>query len=76
MAFQERWREAGFGIDFNELVFYGERSHVVEYLTGHGWTVSSRSVELLHADNGFTYPTEGAAKDFADQQYVTAVLED
>jgi methyltransferase (TIGR00027 family) len=74
-AFQERWREAGFGIDFDELVFYGERNHVVAYLTEHGWHVSSRSIELLHGDNGFEYPADGAPRIFADQQYVTAILE-
>jgi methyltransferase (TIGR00027 family) len=75
MGFQERWREAGFGIDFNELVFHGERSHVVEYLTGHDWQVSSRTIDLLHGDNGFSYPDDEAAQAFAHQVYVTAVLE-
>jgi hypothetical protein len=37
MEFQQRWRQAGFGIDFNELVFHGERSHILEYLTDHDW---------------------------------------
>jgi methyltransferase (TIGR00027 family) len=73
LEFQERWRAAGFGIDFNELVFHGERSHVVEYLTSHSWQVSSRPVSQLHADNGFTYPDDESAQAFADQCYVTAV---
>ena len=74
MQFQERWRMAGVGIDFNELVFHGERSHVVDYLTSHGWLVSSRTTEQLHADNGFTYPDDEAAQAFAVQTYVSAVL--
>jgi methyltransferase (TIGR00027 family) len=74
LEFQERWRAAGFGIDFNELVFHGERSHVVEYLTSYGWQVSSRTVEQLHADNGFTYPDDDSAQAFAEQHYVSAVL--
>jgi methyltransferase (TIGR00027 family) len=74
LGFRERWRAAGFGIDFNELVFHGERSHVVEYLTGHGWQVCSRTVKQLHADNGFTYPDDDSAQAFADQRYVSAIL--
>ena len=72
MQFQRRWRAAGVGIDFDELVFHGDRSHVVDYLTGHGWQVSSRTVERLHADNGFSYPDDEAARAFADQTYLTA----
>jgi len=74
MEFQERWREAGFGIDFNELVFHGARSHVVEYLSGCGWEVASRTVKELHGDNGFTYPDDDSARAFGEQRYVTAVL--
>ena len=73
MQFRERWREAGVGIDFNELVFHGERSHVLDYLTTLGWDVWSRTTERLHADNGFNYPDDDAARAFADQTYVSAV---
>jgi methyltransferase (TIGR00027 family) len=74
MAFQERWRAEGVGINFNELVFHGQRSHVVEYLMTYGWQVSSRTTGQLHADNGFAYPDTDAARAFADQTYVSAVL--
>ena len=47
----DHWRAHGFDVDLSELFYPGERSHVVEYLSGHGWTVSapqsSRSVRRL-----------------------------
>jgi methyltransferase (TIGR00027 family) len=75
MELQERLRAAGFGIDFKELVFHGKRSNVVDYLAGHGWSVvSSRTVEQLLAEHGFTYPNDQSARAFADQRFVSAVL--
>ena len=77
----ERWRahhdrmsELGFEIDFNDLVYHGQRSHIVDYLTQRGWHTSSHTVEELHAANGFTYPDDDVAKAFADVTYSSAVL--
>jgi methyltransferase (TIGR00027 family) len=77
----ERWRahhdrlsELGFDIDFNELVYHFERSHIIEYLTQHGWQVSHRTVAQLHAANGFVYPDDEVAAAFADNVYLNAVL--
>jgi hypothetical protein len=36
--------------------------------------VASRTVERLHADNGFVYPDDELAKAFADVTYLSAVL--
>ncbi|WP_343603273.1 class I SAM-dependent methyltransferase [Mycobacterium sp.] len=77
----ERWRthhqqmsELGFDIDFNDLVYHFERSHIIEYLSGRGWQVSHRTVAQLHADNGFDYPDDELAAAFADITYLSAVL--
>jgi methyltransferase (TIGR00027 family) len=78
----ERWRahhdrmaELGFDVvDFNELVYHGERNHIIEYLARHGWQVSHRAVSQLHADNGFVYPDDDVAAAFADVTYLSAVL--
>lgn len=78
----ERWRahhdrmaELGFDVvDFNELVYHGERNHIVEHLARHGWQVSHRAVSQLHAENGFVYPDDDVAAAFADVTYVSAVL--
>ncbi|MCV7350121.1 SAM-dependent methyltransferase [Mycobacterium parmense] len=73
-AHHDRMRELGFEIDFNDLVYHGERSHIVDYLAERGWQTSSLAVKDLHAANGFTYPDDDVAKAFADVTYSSAVL--
>jgi len=77
----ERWRshhdrmsELGFDIDFNDLVYHGERSHVIDHLTRDGWQTSSRTVKELHEANGFVYPDDELADAFGDISYNSAVL--
>jgi len=76
----ERWRShhdrmsgLGFEIDFNELVYHYERSHIIEYLNTRGWQVSHRTVAEMHAANGFVYPDDEVAAAFADVTYLNAV---
>jgi methyltransferase (TIGR00027 family) len=73
-AHHDRLSELGFDIDFNDLVYHFERSHIIEYLTQHGWRVSHRTVAQLHAGNGFVYPDDDVAAAFADNVYLNAVL--
>ena len=77
----ERWRahhdrmsELGFEIDFNDLVYHGQRSHILDYLTRRGWQTSAHTVKELHAANGFTYPDDDVAEAFADVTYTSSVL--
>jgi methyltransferase (TIGR00027 family) len=70
----ERMSELGFDIDFNDLVYHFERSHIIEYLNQRGWQVSHRTVAALHAANGFVYPDDEVAAAFADVTYLNAVL--
>lgn len=77
----ERWRahhdrmsEFGFEIDFNDLVYHGHRSHVVDHLNQRGWQTSSHTVAQLHAANGFAYPDDDVAAAFADVTYTSAVF--
>ena len=77
----ERWRahhdrmsELGFEIDFNDLVYHGQRSHILDHLIQRGWRTSSRTVKELHAANGFVYPNDDLAEAFADVTYSSAVL--
>ncbi|BBX63517.1 putative S-adenosyl-L-methionine-dependent methyltransferase [Mycobacterium saskatchewanense] len=77
----ERWRahhdrmsELGFEIDLNDLVYHGQRSHILDYLTQRGWETESHSVAELHAANGFVYPDDDIAAAFADVTYSSAVL--
>ncbi|BBX76146.1 class I SAM-dependent methyltransferase [Mycobacterium shinjukuense] len=70
----DRMRELGFDIDFNDLVYHGQRSHIVDYLARAGWRTSSRTVKELHEENGFGYPDDDLAAAFADLTYCSAVL--
>jgi methyltransferase (TIGR00027 family) len=67
----ERWQRAGFDLNAAELFYQGERSVVVDYLTGHGWQVTAHAVKELYAQNGFEFPEELTAA-FGDISYVDA----
>jgi methyltransferase (TIGR00027 family) len=76
----ERWRahhdrmsELGFDLDLSDLVYHGQRSHVVDFLAERGWQTSSQTVSELHAANGFVYPDDDVAAAFADVTYTSAV---
>ncbi|GAB3012236.1 SAM-dependent methyltransferase [Mycobacterium bourgelatii] len=70
----DRMRELGFEVDFNELVYHGERSHILDYLARANWETSSHTVAELHEANGFVYPDDELAAAFADVTYTSAVL--
>jgi methyltransferase (TIGR00027 family) len=69
----DRMSELGFEIDFNDLVYHYERSHIIEDLTKHGWQVAHRTVAEMHAANGFQYSDDEVAQAFADITYLNAV---
>jgi methyltransferase (TIGR00027 family) len=55
-AMRDEWRQHGFDINLSDLFYKGERSHVVEYLTGHGWQVSARLRPELFREYGKAFP--------------------
>ncbi len=57
-AFNDRWANLGCDIDLSGLFYEGERSNVVEYLSGRGWQVSTRPRRELFADYGLTFPED------------------
>ncbi|OBF56319.1 SAM-dependent methyltransferase [Mycobacterium sp. 852002-50816_SCH5313054-b] len=73
-AHHDRMSELGFELDFNDLVYHGQRSHILDHLSQRGWRTSSQSVKELHAANGFVYPDDDAAQAFADVTYSSAVF--
>jgi methyltransferase (TIGR00027 family) len=73
-AHHDRMSGLGFEVDFNDLVYHGQRSHLVDHLKQRGWEVSSQTVKELHAANGFDYPDDDVAEAFADVTYSSAVL--
>jgi methyltransferase (TIGR00027 family) len=70
----ERWRRLGLDVDMKDLVYHGERSHLIRYLEAGGWQVTAHGVGDLYAANGFTLPDDEQARAMADVKYVTATL--
>jgi methyltransferase (TIGR00027 family) len=55
-AMGSQWQQHGLDVDLSQLFYAGERSPVVDYLTGHGWQVSARSRPEVFADYGRELP--------------------
>ena len=69
----ERLKQYGHDIEMSDLIYHGERSDVIEYLTGHGWDVSAQPMREAYAANGFEFPEDGAIGFFADMSYLSAI---
>jgi methyltransferase (TIGR00027 family) len=69
----ERLKQYGHDIEMGDLIYHGERSDVIEYLTGHGWEVSAQKTPDAYAANGFEFPDDGAMGFFSNLSYVSAV---
>jgi O-methyltransferase involved in polyketide biosynthesis len=71
---EDRWRRLGFHDDLARLVYHGERSHVIEYLTGLGWHVTGSSMKELAEAHGFDHHDDEMAEKFTGFQYISAML--
>ncbi|HYB34991.1 MAG TPA: class I SAM-dependent methyltransferase [Mycobacterium sp.] len=69
-----RWRRLGLDLDMAGLVYHGERSIVIDYLTSHGWEVTAHTARELYARNGFEFPEDEVIAAFGEMSYVTATL--
>lgn len=72
--FADKMRELGSTVEFSDLVYQGERTNVIDYLTKLGWTVSSRTAREAAEANGFDFPDHEMFKSFGELSYVSAVL--
>ena len=70
----ERWQRAGFDLNPADLFYQGERSIVIDYLTGHGWQVAAHPAPELYQRNGFIFPEDEAMAMFRKMSYVNATL--
>jgi methyltransferase (TIGR00027 family) len=70
----ERWRRFGFDLNAADLFYQGQRSIVIDYLTGHGWRVSAFPAKELYARNGFQFPEDEMMAAFGEMSYVSATL--
>jgi methyltransferase (TIGR00027 family) len=73
---EDRWRKLGFNDDLADLVYHGERSHVIDYLTGLGWGVTGELMQELFEASGFEgHDNDDAmAEKFTGFQYISATL--
>jgi methyltransferase (TIGR00027 family) len=69
----DRLKKYGHDIEMGDLIYHGERSHVIEYLTGHGWDVTSQTMREAYAANGFEFPENETIGLFSNLSYVSAV---
>ena len=67
----ERLKKYGHDIQMSDLIFHGERSHVIEYLTAHGWDVTSQTMRDAYAANGFMFPENETIGFFSNLSYVS-----
>src|SRR5215207_6838969 len=69
----DRLKTYGHDFEMGDLIYHGERSDVLDYLTAHGWDVSAQGMRDAYDANGFEFPEDGALGFFADLSYVTAI---
>jgi methyltransferase (TIGR00027 family) len=69
----ERLKKYGHDIEMKDLIYHGERSHVIDYLTAHGWDVSAQTMREAYAANGFEFPENETIGFFSNLSYVSAV---
>jgi methyltransferase (TIGR00027 family) len=70
---RERLKNYGHDIEMKDLIYHGERSHVIDYLTGHGWDVTAQKMQDAYAANGFEFPENETIGFFSNLSYVSAV---
>jgi methyltransferase (TIGR00027 family) len=68
----ERLKKYGHDIEMKDLIYHGERNHVIEYLTAHGWDVTARTMRESYAANGFEFPENETIGFFSNLSYVSA----
>jgi methyltransferase (TIGR00027 family) len=71
----ERWRRLGVDLNMGDLFYRGERSVVIDYLTGHGWQVTASPLPELYERHGFEFPQDEMMANFGDMSYVCATRE-
>jgi methyltransferase (TIGR00027 family) len=72
----DHWREHGFDVDFSGLIYDGDRTSVVDYLSAQGWQVSARPRTEVFAAYGRTFPTSEALAAMRNSLSVTAKIKE
>ena len=66
----DRMKQFGSDIEMTDLVYTGERNHVMDYLRDIGWAVSASPIREAYAANGFDVPDDTVMPRFLDLSYV------
>jgi methyltransferase (TIGR00027 family) len=69
----DRLKKYGHDLEMKDLIYHGERSHVIEYLTAHGWDVTAQTMREAYAANDFEFPDSETIGLFSNLSYVSAV---
>ena len=70
----ERSQRAGSDIKLSELFYSGERNPARDYLSSHGWRVTTLSTTEAFSANGFQVPDDELLDLIGDSGYLTATL--
>jgi len=69
----EHWSAQGLDLNMADLFYTGERASVVDYLTRHGWQVSTRTRPEMFALHGRVFPDGDPAAPLRNSLSVTAI---
>lgn len=70
-----RWGQFGFDVDVSTLVYHGERTPAAEYLTAHGWRVSTHTRADMFAAAGLPISRGDSLESLQSHIAVDAVLQ-
>jgi methyltransferase (TIGR00027 family) len=70
----ERMKQIGSDIELTDLIYEGDRSDVVDYLTATGWEVSTLPMREAHLSNDFEAPDDAMGAILANLSYLSATL--
>jgi methyltransferase (TIGR00027 family) len=69
-----QWRDHGFDLDLNELIYTGDRNEAAQYLAGHGWQMTGDTIRDLFVKHALPPFDDDDMAGFADVRYVSGVL--
>ena len=68
-----QWRRYGLDLDLSVLMYEGERTPVIDYLSSHGWLVTTQTRPELFASYGLPPPDDDPLAPLRKIVAVTAI---
>jgi methyltransferase (TIGR00027 family) len=72
-AMRDEWGDHGFDVNIADLFYAGERTPVADYLTSHGWRVSTRTRPEMFKLYGRPFPDSELLAPMRNSLSVTAI---